>query len=304
MWDVNTDQVASGSNVGMPQLGPQMLAETRQARRVYVGNLPGSVNPQEVVSFFNDAMIKAGLNKWAGSPIMSSVHQSHDGAFVFLELRDVDETTALLMYDGIIFKDRQLKVRRPADYNPPATAGPDPTANPNLFAAVNGQVRIQGIVSTNVEDGPNKIYLGNLPNHLKPDQVKELVEMFGELKAFHLLVDNHEIGRSKGVAFMEYVDTSITDQAIENLNGLEVCGRTLLCERATKGRNWELEKKTLQEAAVNAGLPQGLAPTMQATILNSIAMPSQCNIGAALQPLEPAAMHAFAMANAGLANSS
>ena len=205
-WDVPTEEVQTGADVGMPIMAPQVLNETRQARRVYIGNLPGTVPPQEVVDFFNDAMIKAGLNKWAGPPIVQAVHQSQEGGFVFIELRDVDETTALLMYDGVIFKDRQLKVRRPADYNPPPSAGPDPVANPNLYAAVKGLAKIQGVVSTNVGDGPNKIYVGNLPNHLKPDQVKELVEMFGELKAFHLLVDNHDIGRSKGVAFLEYAD--------------------------------------------------------------------------------------------------
>lgn len=143
-WDVATEQVVSGANVGMPLQAPQMLNETRQARRVYVGNLPGSVPPQEVTDFFNDAMIKAGLNKWAGPPIVQAVHQSLEGGFVFLELRDVDETTALLMYDGVIFKDRQLKVRRPADYIPPPSAGPDPIANPNLYAAVMGTAKIQG----------------------------------------------------------------------------------------------------------------------------------------------------------------
>ena len=104
-----------------------MLNETRQARRVYIGNLPGSVPPQEVVDFFNDAMVKAGLNKWAGPPIVQAVHQSLEGGFVFIELRDVDETTALLMYDGVIFKDRQLKVHRPADTSP----HPHPDSNPN-----------------------------------------------------------------------------------------------------------------------------------------------------------------------------
>ena len=85
--------------------------------------------------------------------------------------------------------------------------GPNPNPNPN-----SGLAKIQGVVSTNVTDGPNKVYVGNLPNHLKPDQVKELVEMFGELRAFHLLVDNHDIGRSKGVAFLEYMDPNNTDQ--------------------------------------------------------------------------------------------
>ena len=201
------------------------------------------------------------------------------------------------MWDGIIFKDRQLKVRRPSEYQPPPTPGPDPTANPNLLAVVKGLVKIQGVVSTNVVDGPNKIYVGNIPTHLKPDQVKQLVEMFGELKAFHLLVDNHELGRSKGVAFMEYIDPAVTDQAIAGLAGLEVCGRALACERATKGANWEIEKKNLHSAAVSVGL-QSLAPSMQASILSSMAIPAQALMPAA--PLEPAAMHAFAMANAGL----
>ena len=90
-WDVPTEEVQTGATVGMPIMAPQVLNETRQARRVYIGNLPGSVPPQEVVDFFNDAMIKAGLNKWAGPPIVQAVHQSQEGGFVFIELRDVDD---------------------------------------------------------------------------------------------------------------------------------------------------------------------------------------------------------------------
>ena len=47
-----------------------------------------------------------------------------------------------------------------------------------------------------------------------------------------------------------------------------------------------------------AGLPQGLAPSMQASLLSSMTIPAHPIAPAA--PLEPAAMHAFAMANAGL----
>jgi len=70
-------------------------------------------------------------------------------------------------------RNRQLKVKRPSDYVAPASAGPDPTANPNLYAAVNGLAKIKGVVGTTVEDGPNKLYLGNLPNHLGPEQVDD-----------------------------------------------------------------------------------------------------------------------------------
>ena len=88
-WDVPTEDVQTGATVGMPIQAPQMLNETRQARRVYVGNLPGSVPPQEVVDFFNDAMVKAGLNKWAGPPIVQVRWSSRKYSVTHLRTREL-----------------------------------------------------------------------------------------------------------------------------------------------------------------------------------------------------------------------
>lgn len=54
-----------------------------------------------------------------------------------------------------------------------------------------------------------------------------------------------------------------------------MCGRALQCDRASKGKNWEVEKKSLQGLAAAAGLPQGLAPSMQATVLASMGLTPQ-----------------------------
>ena len=48
---------------------------------------------------------------------------------------------------------------------------------------------------------------------LRQVQVKELLTSFGQLRAFNLVKDS-ATGLSKGYAFCEYVDVSITDQAI------------------------------------------------------------------------------------------
>ena len=69
------------------------------------------------------------------------------------------------------------------------------------------------MVSTVVPDSPHKVFLGGLPNYLNEDQVKELLTSFGQLRAFNLVKDS-ATGLSKGYAFCEYVDVSITDQAI------------------------------------------------------------------------------------------
>ena len=53
--------------------------------------------------------------------------------------------------------------RPPAAQFRSAQCRPDPGANPNLYAAVNGLAKIKGVVTTDVQDGPNKLFLGNIP---------------------------------------------------------------------------------------------------------------------------------------------
>lgn len=60
-------------------------------------------------------------------------------------------------------------------------------------------------------DSPFKLFIGGLPNYLTTDQVKELLSSFGQLKSFNLVVDP-TTNVSKGYAFAEYLDTSLTDQ--------------------------------------------------------------------------------------------
>ena len=81
----------------------------------------------------------------------------------------------------------------------------------------NPNYNVPGVVSTVVPDSPHKVFLGGLPNYLNEDQVKELLTSFGQLRAFNLVKDS-ATGLSKGYAFCEYVDVSITDQAIAGKN--------------------------------------------------------------------------------------
>ena len=66
------------------------------------------------------------------------------------------------------------QVRRPTDYVAPVNHSTEglQESHPALYAAVTGMAKIKSVVSTNVPDGPNKIYLGNIPNHLRPEQVR------------------------------------------------------------------------------------------------------------------------------------
>lgn len=89
------------------------------------------------------------------------------------QFRNAEECTNALGFDGIVFLNSALKIRRPKDYT---------GADPNEIAPY-----VPGVVSTNVPDTVNKIFVGGLPSYLNDEQVMELLKSFGELRAFNLV---------------------------------------------------------------------------------------------------------------------
>lgn len=190
-----------------------------QSRRLYVGNIPFGVSESAMMDFFNQQMSLTGLAQSEGMPVIA-VQINLDKNFAFLEFRSIDETTAAMAFDGIVFQGQSLKIRRPRDYQ----------AMPGL----GDQATVPGVVSTVVGDSPFKIFIGGLPNYLTDDQVKELLSSFGPLKAFNLVKDA-VTGLSRGYAFCEYVDPLITDAAIQGLNGMQLGDKKLIVQLASIG---------------------------------------------------------------------
>ena len=95
-----------------------------------------------------------------------------------------------MAFDGIIFLSGPLKIRRPKDY------GGDIAGTSN--------VHVPGVVSTNVPDSINKVFVGGLPTYLNEEQVMELLKSFGELKAFNLVRENGN-GPSKARNYLAYI---------------------------------------------------------------------------------------------------
>ncbi|KAF7633711.1 hypothetical protein Mgra_00006892 [Meloidogyne graminicola] len=199
----------------VPVVGPSV---TCQARRLYVGNIPFGSNEDTMLDFFNQQMHLCGLAQAPGNPVIAC-QINLDKNFAFIEFRSIDETTAGMAFDGVNFMGQQLKIRRPRDYVAPAN-------NYEMLSSLP--------VSTVVVDSPFKLFIGGLPNHLTSDQVKELLSAFGQLKAFNLVMDT-ATGLSKGYAFCEYLDSSLTDQAIVGLNGMQLGDNRLLVQLASTG---------------------------------------------------------------------
>ncbi|KAK0552052.1 hypothetical protein OC845_001911 [Tilletia horrida] len=195
----------------------------RQARRLYVGNITWEANEMNLTAFFNARMHEVGLAKVGeGDPCVGAQINPEKG-YAFVEFRSPEEATNAMGFDGIVFQNQSLKIRRPKDYQGPDIAPPR-------------AVHVPGVISTNVPDSANKIFIGGLPTYIADEQVIELLKAFGELRAFNL-VKEAGTGASKGFAFCEYVDPSITDIACQGLNDIELGGRRLVVQRASVGAN-------------------------------------------------------------------
>lgn len=226
-------QIASRIVPDAPPTGESaaIATVTRQARRLYVGNIPFSTTDEDMMAFFNEQINRLnGTNGVDGNAVLTC-QTNLDKNFAFLEFRSMDEATQAINFDGILYRGQTLKIRRPHDYHPMASVSSSEAAD----AAKGSANHVNSVpISPVVPDSPHKIYVGGLPTCLNEEQVKELLVTFGKLRGFNL-VKEAVTGQSKGFAFCEYVDPCITEQAIAGLNGMQLGDRKLIVQRSIAG---------------------------------------------------------------------
>ncbi|KAJ3105683.1 hypothetical protein HDU97_007660 [Phlyctochytrium planicorne] len=211
-----------GFGLGRTPADASTISVSRQARRLYVGNIPFAIKEETLIDFFNKTMIPLNIGS-ADSPPVVDAQINHDKNYAFIEFSTAEQSSQAMSLDGLPYQGQPLKIRRPKDYQPPS-------ATPATAMAAG----LMGVVSTNVPDSPHKLFVGGLPSYLNDEQVMELLQSFGELKAFNLVKDS-TTGLSKGYAFCEYANPAITDIAAQGLNGMDLGDKKLIVQRASIG---------------------------------------------------------------------
>lgn len=75
------------------------------------------------------------------------------------------------------------------------------------------------------------IYVGNLAFNAADDDLRSAFEQYGEVTSVNIIMDR-ETGRSRGFAFVEMADGEHAKEAIENLDGAQICGRAVKVNEA------------------------------------------------------------------------
>lgn len=70
------------------------------------------------------------------------------------------------------------------------------------------------------------IFVSNLSFQVESNDLKDFFTPYGEVSSSKVVTDR-ETGRSRGFGFVEMPDDAAGNEAISNLNGAEVDGRTI-----------------------------------------------------------------------------
>ena len=75
------------------------------------------------------------------------------------------------------------------------------------------------------------IYAGNLHFDMNEEKLKVIFEEYGEVTSVKIITDKYS-GKSKGFGFIEMSNDAETKEAIDELNGTEVNGRSIKVNQA------------------------------------------------------------------------
>lgn len=160
-------------------------SQARQSKRLFVYNVPSAATNDSLVDFFNLQL--NGLNVITGSDPCLSAAISTDRSYALLEFKNPNDATVALALNGITMEAADngadtdmadasgLSIRRPKDYISPATVV-DPE-------------QMDGVISPIVKDSPNKLCISHIPIHMSEEQIKEILEAMGPLRALVLVTD-------------------------------------------------------------------------------------------------------------------
>ncbi|MCK9180430.1 MAG: RNA-binding protein [Bacteroides sp.] len=75
------------------------------------------------------------------------------------------------------------------------------------------------------------IYVGNLNYRVKEEELQQVMEDYGTVISTKIITDR-DTGRSKGFGFVEMENDDEATNAINELNGAEFAGRTMVVKEA------------------------------------------------------------------------
>eukprot|EP00434_Breviolum_minutum_P031358 symbB.v1.2.027729.t1/scaffold2866.1/size70932/5 len=246
------------------ELMPRFSDEEMIQRSLVLENLSLSCTGQELIEFFNGAILAVtgnAVHQAANrnmSPVFACTITEEDRASskrktAELKFRTPDGASVGMKLNGIEYKGHKVTVKRPDAFTKPSD-GQDPSVRINLHEMsmakmIGGATDSRGMP---MAQGPSpKLSIFNLPDAMTEQICRDLLSQFGKLRMLSLIRDLGT-GKIKGYGIFEYDNPNDVDLAIVALNGF-VCGQNVI-----------RVQKLGQQSTTTTAKPQPVAATAMA----------------------------------------
>lgn len=184
----------------------QIVSQSNDAGRLYVGNLPYSMTSTQLAELFGEAGTVVSVE------IVYDRVTDRSRGFAFVTMGSVEDAKeAIKMFDGSQVGGRTVKVNFPEV----------PRGGERLVMGPKVRSNYRGFV-----DSPHKIYAGNLGWGLTSQGLRDaFAEQPGLLSA--KVIYERDSGRSRGFGFVTFETAEDAEAALDTMNGVEVQGRPL-----------------------------------------------------------------------------
>jgi len=242
---------------------PKFNEDELKARTLYLENLPMGVTGQELIEFFNGAVLAVTANavqqaaNRSMAPVFACSVSEEDlngekRKVAELRFRTPDGSSVGMKLNGIEYKGLKVVIKRPEGFQL-TEEGLDPSAKLNLHEM--SMARLVGMAHQpgrpeDLTPSP-KLSIFNLPEVMNEQIVRDLLSQFGKLRMLSLIRDL-ATGKIKGYGIFEYDDPKDVDLAVLALNGF-VCGHNVIRVQKLGGA-----------AQQSAPIPQPVAATAMA----------------------------------------
>ena len=196
--------------------GVESEAEFSEDRKLFVGNLPFSVDSAQLAGLFEQAgsveMVEVVYDRMTG----------RSRGFGFVTMSTAEEVGAAVeQFNGYTIQGRPLRVNSGPPPPRDEFASRGPRGGSGFDSSNKGGPRGGGSF-----DSSNKVYVGNLSWGVDDSTLENLFSEQGKVLDAKVIYDR-ESGRSRGFGFVTYGSAGDVTNAISNLDGIDLDGRQI-----------------------------------------------------------------------------
>ena len=205
-------------------------------KKFVVYNLP-DVNDDEIKEFFITLLNKLtpNINNSKSLNPIISFDKRDNGEYYIIEVEKHEQVYIMRNLDGIEWLGYRLKIESPKDFFKDYN---DTKGKIAIREKINQSKLLEGALNNNDNStNNNRLILTGLPDNIEENEVRKIIESFGQIKYFNLVSKKNNRDITNTFCFFEYESPQNIYKALKGLNNLSLGDKQLKVQKMNNSKN-------------------------------------------------------------------